>query len=267
MTPNILLALLLTIAAGLATGIGSSIAFFAKRTNKAFFSFSLGFSAGVMLYISFVEMLSESRLTLTAALHGTRGEAAALCSFFGGMLLVALIDKLVPEHENPHEARGVEQMDKRPLRKEKLMRVGLYTSVIIGIHNLPEGMATFMSALQDPQLGVAIAVAIAIHNIPEGIAVSVPIYHATGSRRKAFTYSFLSGITEPIGALLCYLVLMPFLSDVLFGVVFAAVAGIMVYISLDELLPAAREYGKAHLAIYGVIAGMAVMAVSLIMLM
>jgi ZIP family zinc transporter len=141
----------------------------------------------------------------------------------------------------------------------------LFTALAIGIHNFPEGLATFTAALTDPGIGIAIAVAIAIHNIPEGIAVSIPIYYATGNRKKAFLLSFLSGLAEPVGALVGYLILMPFLSPVVFGVLFAAVAGIMVFISLDELLPSAREYGEHHLSIYGLIAGMLVMAISLLM--
>lgn len=144
------------------------------------------------------------------------------------------------------------------------MRMGVMTALAIGIHNFPEGIATFTAAMKNPALGVAIAVAIAIHNIPEGIAVSIPIYYATGDRKKAFYLSLLSGLAEPVGALLAYLVLMPFMSPVVMGCVFASVAGIMVFISLDELLPAAREYGEHHVSIYGLVAGMAIMAVSLI---
>ena len=144
--------------------------------------------------------------------------------------------------------------------------MGLLTALAIGIHNFPEGLATFTAALDDATLGVAIAVAIAIHNIPEGIAVSVPIYQATGNRKKAFYLSFLSGLAEPVGALIGYLILMPFISPGVLGAVFAIVAGIMVFISLDELLPAAREWGEHHISIYGVISGMAIMALSLILL-
>ncbi|MFA6807324.1 MAG: zinc transporter ZupT, partial [Bacteroidales bacterium] len=151
-------------------------------------------------------------------------------------------------------------------RNSKLMRVGLMTAIVIAIHNFPEGIATFISAMESPQLGIAIAVAIAIHNIPEGIAVSIPIYQATGNKKKAFWFSFLTGLAEPIGAIIAYLILMPFLSHTLLACIFALVAGIMVFISLDELLPAAREYGEHHISIYGLISGMAIMAISLILL-
>jgi ZIP family zinc transporter len=147
----------------------------------------------------------------------------------------------------------------------RLMRTGMFSAIAIAIHNFPEGLATFLSAVKDPALGVPIAVAIAVHNIPEGIAVSIPIFYATGKRRKAFLLSFSSGLAEPVGAVIGYFILMQFMSDVIFGVVFASVAGIMVFISLDELLPGAREYGEHHLAIYGLIAGMVVMAFSLLM--
>ncbi|MEG1937165.1 MAG: zinc transporter ZupT, partial [Rikenellaceae bacterium] len=176
-----------------------------------------------------------------------------------------IIDKLVPAVENPHEMRSVEDIPRKPTKK-KLMRVGLMTAVAITIHNFPEGMAVFATSYNDITLGLPIAVAIAIHNIPEGIAVSVPIYHATGSKKKAFVYSFLSGLAEPLGAVIGYLILIPIMSSFVMGVLLASVAGIMVYISLDELLPAAREFGWHHISIYGLIVGMMVMAVSLILM-
>ncbi len=266
MSSTVTYALLLTLLAGLATGIGSAIAFFAKHTDKKFLSFSLGVSAGVMIYVSFVELLHEAQISLTDLLGSQPGKLLCAAAFFGGMLLAAGIDKLVPSKENPHEFKSVESMQHPPHSKKKLMRTGLLTAIVIGVHNFPEGIATFMASVSSTGLGVAIAVAVAIHNIPEGIAVSVPIYFATGSKKKAFWYSFLSGLAEPIGALTAYLVLTPFMTPVVMNSVFAAVAGIMVFISLDELLPAAEEYGEHHISIYGLLTGMAIMAVSLILL-
>ncbi len=187
--------------------------------------------------------------------------------FFGGILLIALIDRFIPKKDNPHEVRTVEEMNDSGniVKDPALLKMGTFAALAIAIHNFPEGIATFTSALQDPSLGIAIAAAIAIHNIPEGIAVSVPVYYATGSKKKAFKLSFLSGLSEPIGAIVAYLILMPYLNDVMFGVIFAAVAGIMVFISLDELLPAAKKYDEAHTSIYGLVAGMAVMALSLLL--
>lgn len=263
MSAPIAFPLLLTLLAGLATGIGSAIAFLAHRTNVRFLSFALGLSAGVMIYVSFVELFAESQTLLAARWGPTAGAAAATACFFGGILLIGIIDRVVPSFENPHEMRSVEEIG-RPPRDCRLMRMGLMTALVIGIHNFPEGIATFLTAYDDPKLGIAIAAAVAIHNIPEGIAVSVPIYYATGSRRKAFFYSLSSGLAEPVGALLAYAVLLPFLSPALLGCLFAMVAGIMVFISLDELLPAAEQYGQHHVSIYGVVTGMAVMALSLI---
>lgn len=263
---NVLLAFGLTLLAGLSTGIGSAIAFFAKKTNTKFLSVSLGFSAGVMIYVSMVELFAQSKTALTNELGLKFGSWINVVSFFGGMLLIALIDKFIPSGENPHDIYKVEAMESTNLQKNnKLLRLGIFTALAVGIHNFPEGLATFVSSLQQPTIAIPIAVAIAIHNIPEGIAVSVPVYYATGNRKKAFLYSFLSGLSEPIGALIGYLVLMPFINDVVFGILFAAIAGIMVFISLDELLPSAREYGEPHLAIYGLVAGMVVMAVSLLL--
>ncbi len=281
-----LLAFGLTILAGLSTGIGSALAFFTKRTNTRFLSFALGFSAGVMIYVSFVEILAKARQSLVGEFGIVTGSSLTAGAFFLGILLIAIIDKLVPGPENPHELRCVEEMhpengfsrndglnhaehrcivDQELHKQTKLHRMGLFTALAIGIHNFPEGLATFTAALTDPALGIAIAVAIAIHNIPEGIAVSVPIYYATGSRKKAFLYSFMSGLAEPVGAIVGFAILRPFFSPLLFGVLFAVVAGIMVFISLDELLPAAKEYGEHHLCTYGMISGMALMAGSLLL--
>lgn len=271
MDENVLLAFALTLFAGLATGVGSLIAFFTSRTNTKFLSISLGFSAGVMIYVSLVEIFVKAKDALTSALGETNGYWMTLAGFFGGMLLIALIDKFIPNKTNPHEVRMVEDINKTEEQikldeANKLMKMGTFTALAIAIHNFPEGIATFMSALEDPSLGIAIAIAVAIHNIPEGIAVAVPIFYATGIRMKAFKLSLLSGLAEPVGAIVAYLILRPFLNDVMFGVVFAAVAGIMVFISLDELLPAAKKYDETHLSIYGLVAGMAVMAVSLVLL-
>ena len=220
-----------------------------------------------MIYVSFVEIFVKAQAALTAHAGKVAGTWYTVAGFFGGIFLAAMIDKLVPSFENPHEVRNIEDMECRPDKGKEtaLMRMGFFTALAIGIHNFPEGLATFAAALSDPSLGLAIAAAIAIHNIPEGISVSVPIYYATGSRRKAFAYSFLSGLAEPLGAIIGYAIFYSFFNDFIFGIIFAMVAGIMVFISLDELLPSAQKYGEHHLSIYGLIAGMIVMAVSLLM--
>lgn len=265
---NVMMAFALTLFAGLSTGIGSAIAFFAKKTNAKFLAVSLGFSAGVMIYISLVEIFQKARIALVSDNGEVMGNWYAVIAFFGGIAVVGLIDKLVPEYENPHEIRSIEDMQINPNKKSKsLMRMGIMSALAIGIHNFPEGMATFTAGLANPEIAIPLAVAIAIHNIPEGIAVSVPIYYATGSKKKAFTLSFLSGLSEPVGALIGFILIYYFtgMSETVFGVLFGSVAGIMVFISLDELLPTAQEYGKHHHAIYGLVAGMAVMAVSLLL--
>lgn len=265
---NILFAMILTTLAGLSTGIGGLFVMFFKKINIKAVSISMGFSAGVMIYISFVELLSESRGLLISSLGEGMGAGVNVISFFGGILLIAVIDKLIPSYENPHESTRIsEEIEDCNIEcGKKLLRTGFITAVVIAIHNIPEGMATFVSSVQEPSLGIAVAIAIGIHNIPEGIAVAVPVFAATGDRMKAFGWSLLSGIGEPLGAILAYLFFLPILNDTVFGILFAATAGIMVFISLDELLPAAEEYGEHHLAIYGLIAGMAVMAVGLLLL-
>ena len=254
---NVVPALLLTAVAGLSTGIGSAIAYFIRKPKVIYLSISLGFSAGVMIYISFMELLADAMETL--------GDFWALIAFFVGIIFIGLIDMLIPEAENPHEYKDLDDTSKQGT-SDHLMRTGLLTALAIGIHNFPEGLATFGTALSDVKLGLFIAIAIAIHNIPEGISVSMPIFYATGSRGKAFFYSFLSGVAEPLGAIVGYLILMPFISESLIAYLLAFVAGIMVYISVDELLPMAHRYGHEHTVLAGIVAGMFVMAFGLLLL-
>lgn len=249
MDNNIVIALLLTAGAGLSTSIGSFIGLAVKKPGARFMGFTLGFSAGVMILVSFVELLQNSINSI--------GFLQANMAFFLGMGSIFIIDSLVP-----HEYIG--QHDYPEEKSEgNLLRIGLLVAFGIGIHNFPEGMATFAGALKDPRLGVAIAIAIAIHNIPEGLAVSAPIFAATNSRKKAFLWSFLSGLSEPIGAALAALVLLPFLNDTLLGWVLAAVGGIMVSLAVDELVPAAKSFGSEHTPILGTITGMVIMSLSL----
>jgi len=295
----VLFALMLTLVAGLSTGIGSAIAFFFKRPKMSYLAFALGLSAGVMIYVSFMELMPNAIAEMEEKVGN--GDMWATVAFFLGILVIAVIDLLIPHDANPHEFAEEDELDaistREPIpagmcvhedgahpegtdaealealkhgaeRKSTLLRAGVFTALAIAIHNFPEGLATFVTALSDPGLGIAIAVAIAIHNIPEGISVSVPIFYATGDRKKAFWISFLSGVAEPVGALVGFALLMPFLDGnpaILPGML-AFVAGIMVYISIDELLPLAHKYGKGHVVLIGLILGMFIMALSLIML-
>ncbi|MBN1349630.1 zinc transporter ZupT [candidate division KSB1 bacterium] len=249
MNSNIGIALLLSAAAGLSTTIGSVLGLAVRKPGRRFMGFTLGFSAGVMVLVSFLELLQESIRTL--------GFVSANVGFFSGMICYFFIDFLIPhDYIGQHDHKGDQLGD-------SLMRTGLLVALGIGIHNFPEGMATFVGALEDVNVGIAIAIAIAIHNIPEGLAVSAPIYAATGSRKKAFFWSFLSGLSEPVGAGFAALILAPFLTPAVLGCVLAAVSGIMVSISVDELIPVAKSYGDEHMPIIGVITGMAVMSTSL----
>lgn len=263
---NILFALILTIIAGLSTGIGSIVGVMSKRFNPKVLALSLGFSAGVMIYVSLVEIFQKAKVSLSVTMGPKEGYFLTVVSFFSGIFMIALIDKLVPSYKNPHEFNTESKIERlSEVEREKLMRMGLFSALAIAIHNFPEGLATFMSGLQNPTLGVSIAFAVAIHNIPEGLAVAAPIYYATKDRKKAFLMSFLSGLSEPVGALIGYFVLRSVFTDMTFGLVFAMVAGIMVYISLDELLPTAEEYGEHHISMAGLISGMIVMAISLLL--
>ena len=248
------IALLLTIIAGLSTTIGSVIAFFFKNPSKKFISLIMGFSAGVMILISFVELLQQGIESSNFLLGHT--------FFFMGMGIMFLIDIAIShqyEFEGPCSDNLINS-DSKAKKTSLLVTMGIF------IHNFPEGMATFISTLQSIELGLILAFAIALHNIPEGIAVAVPVYTSTGSRKKAFTWSFLSGVSEPVGALIVGLILYPFINDFLLGAMLAIVGGFMIYISLDELLPASQALGSQHLPILGIFMGMAVMAFSLALL-
>ncbi len=299
MEGNYINALLLTLFAGLATGIGGAVIMFVKRFSPKFLSASLGFSAGVMILISLVELFGEARLSLSGLYGEKLGMFYTLLAFFGGMGIIALIDNLVPSYENPHEVNAltVEVHDEaindnagrkneatnslqnscttessKNIEKEssahnpkKLLRLGILSSIVIAVHNFPEGLATFVSAMESPAMGLSIAFAIALHNIPEGIAVAIPIYYATKSRFKAVMNATLSGLAEPLGGIMGFLLLSQLFSDSMMGIILSGVAGIMVYISLDELLPTAESYGAHHVAIIGVIAGMAFMGFGMLL--
>ena len=275
---GIISALLLTLIAGAATGIGGALVLFKKKISSDFLAGALGLSAGVMIFISMAEMFPESQ-EMIAGTGLTHGEAFVLVAFFVGMGLITLIDFAIPEYENPHEAPGLSLDSKtaavgmlEQTGNEKAMhRLGLLSALAIAVHNFPEGIATFIGALNDPEMGAGLTFAIAIHNIPEGIAVAIPIYYATKSKGKALLYATLSGMSEVIGALLCLAVTAIFGIELTgggpaFPLVMSAVAGIMIYISLDELLPTAEKYGKHHIAIAGVVGGMAIMGISLLII-
>lgn len=246
-------AFFLSLFAGLSTIIGAFIVFFIKHDNLRFLGFGLGFSAGAMIYISFVEILPQAILDFSK-LYPSMGEIYAILCFFGGIFVSAFIDSIIPEEINPHE------------KTNSLKRVGVFTAIVVGIHNFPEGFATFASSLESLSFGLMIAIAVAIHNIPEGVVVSLPIYHATKSKKKAIVFSALSGIAEPIGAIIGIIIIFPIFGKSALSFSLAFAAGIMVFISLDELLPSARQYGKSHDSLYGLILGMLMMAISIILL-
>ncbi|MBQ6879000.1 MAG: zinc transporter ZupT [Bacteroidales bacterium] len=271
-------ALILTLIAGSATGIGGALVLFKKKISSNFLAGALGLSAGVMIFISLAELFPEAQ-AMIAGTGMPHGKVFVLVAFFVGMGLITLIDFAIPEYENPHEASGL-SLDARTAAvgvleqtgsEKALHRLGLMSALAIAVHNFPEGIATFIGALNDPEMGAGITFAIAIHNIPEGIAVAIPIYYATKSKGKALLYATLSGMSEPVGALLCYAIASVSGIELTggspaFPLVLAAVAGIMIYISLDELLPTAEKYGKHHIAIAGVVGGMAIMGISLLIM-
>ena len=258
---NVYIGFALATFAGLSTGIGSLLGLYSKFENKRLLSLALGFSAGVMIYVSFMELLLLSFESLVGLYGHTYGQLIGVTAFIAGLLMMLFIDQLFDHH-------SIADFISRSSNKDEslLVRTGLFSAIALAIHNFPEGFATFTAAVYDPTVGVTLATAIAIHNIPEGLAVSVPIYYATKSKTKAFWISFASGLAEPLGALIGFLIFRTVYNEALFGVSFALCAGIMIYVSLNELLPVAKEYGKPSDPIIGVTAGIIVMAISLILM-
>ena len=261
-TANLLIALAVTTGAGLATGFGSLLVFASKKPNARILAFGLAFAGGAMVYVSLSEILNKSIFSFTQGYGDKLGFTFGTLAFLTGVGMIVLIDRLVP---NPHERLEVDDPFFKEHNAEYIKRVGLLTALAITAHNFPEGLATFFATLENPAVGLPLAFAIAIHNVPEGIAIAVPVFYATGNKTYAFVACLLSGLAEPIGAILGYALLRPYLSDAVFGSVFGIIAGVMVFLALDELLPAAKRYAKGHETVYGLITGMGALAVSLVL--
>ncbi len=259
---QVLFALSVTLAAGLATGLGSVMVVFSKKPNPRLLAFGLAFAGGAMVYVSLSEILNKSISSFTTAYDARLGFTYGTLAFLGGVLLIAIIDRLIP---NPHQSLSSDDPLFRENNRAYIKRVGLLTAIAITAHNFPEGLATFFATLESPSVGMPLAFAIAIHNIPEGIAIAIPVYFATQNKFYAFAASLLSGLAEPIGAGIGYLALSHVLSEAIFGTVFGLISGVMVFLALDELLPAAKRYAKGHETVYGLVAGMGTLAVSLVL--
>ena len=264
-----MLALLLSLFAGLATSVGAVLALNKKVLERRFLSISLAFAAGAMLFVSFVEIIPLGLDALSDAYTDEVAQWWVYSAFFIGIAVVAGIDNLLPKSLNPSEIEGKEERLSGDVTRSnrRLLRSGFLVAIVLALHNFPEGMSTFFATYQDVAAGVTLAVAVAIHNIPEGIAVAAPVYAATKSRKKAFWWATLSGLAEPIGALLAYFLVSVFIPEYLFGVMFGLIAGMMVFIAVDELLPGARRYQTdKHQVVYGLLAGMIIVALSLLII-
>lgn len=260
MEDNAPIAFLLALVAGAATGVGAALTFALRKNDFKIFALGMSFSAGVMVYLSFTDILPTAIAKMQGGGISDRlGHALAVLAFFAGVALAGVIDYFIPEHVDHEMAeRGAEPHAHG--RPSKAGKAAVFTAVALAIHNFPEGLSVFVAGLDDIKVGIGVAIAIMLHNIPEGVSVALPIYSATGDKRKAFCWATLSGMAEPLGAVFAYFALAPYLTPQLVGAALALTAGIMVYISLDELLPMAKEYGEEHYGIVGVFSGMAFMA-------
>jgi len=251
-------ALLLSVIAGLATLIGATIVFLSKSTNKKTLAIALGFSSGVMLSVSFMDLIPSANALLVKAMNYKLSVIFSVLVVALGIFLASLLDRFVPHQEFDEETGESPH--------KNLYKVGFVSMLAIGLHNFPEGIATFMAGYENLSLGITIALAISLHNIPEGIVVAMPIFYATGSKKKAFKYAFLSGIAEPIGAFLAFLVLRPFINDIVLGAILALVSGIMIYVVIEELLPSSRQYGHNKTALIATFFGICIMPLTHIIL-
>ena len=244
-------ALILSFLAGISTVLGACIVFISKRKSKKTITFALGFSGGVMICVSFTDLFPFAETTLVKYYGNLYGVLLTMIYMLSGAIFAMLIDKLIPSENNLIISNNSSN--------SRLFRVGIVAMIAITLHNFPEGIATFMSSYQNIALGISISIAIAMHNIPEGIAVAMPIYYSTGNRLKALRYTFYSGLSEPLGALLAYVLLKPLISEFLLGLIFAFVMGIMLYICFEELIPSSRGYGHTTLSLWSIFLGICIM--------
>lgn len=259
---NLITAFGITLAAGLFTVLGSGLVMFSKTPNPRILSFGLAFAGGAMVYVSLTEIFNKANEAFAQIYDADTAFAAATLAFLSGMAAIALIDRLIP---NPHETLDPHDPAFQEHKRRHIARIGLMAALAITAHNFPEGLATFFATLENPAVGMPLALAIAIHNIPEGISIAAPVYFATRNRKKTVLACLASGLAEPLGAILGYALLKPFLSPFVFGAVFGIISGVMVFLALDELLPAAKRYSDGHETVYGLTSGMAVIAASLVL--
>lgn len=247
---NTMYAFVLSFLAGLSTLLGTIPIFFKVKNKNTLISASLAFAAGVMICVSMTDLIPESFALLLGIFRGVPALLLLAVFFTIGLLFSMLVDKLFPVKED------------NAITNKRLYRVGLVSMMAIILHNLPEGIATFLSSTQNQSLGLALTMAIALHNIPEGISISVPVYYSTNSKGKAFFYTLLSGLSEPLGAFLAFLFLKPFINDFIMSILFSFIAGIMIHISIYELLPESRSYQKSRLPVFFFIIGFSFMMMS-----
>ena len=247
---NFIYAFMLSTLAGLSTLIGFIPVLLHLKNEKTIILTSLAFASGVMICVSLTDLIPESFQLLTSIFKGFPALLFLLIFICIGVIASMLIDKFLPKNDN------------KTITNKKLYRLGLVSMLAIIMHNIPEGIATFLSSTTNSRLGFSLALAISFHNIPEGISIAIPIYFSTKSKRKAFFYTLLSGLSEPLGALIAYLFLANHINNFMMSIIFAIIAGIMMHISIYELLNESLQYKKKFLTFIFFIIGFLFMMAS-----
>lgn len=253
MPQNVLLPLILSAAAGGATVIGALLAVVVRRPKASLLTLALGFSAGVMLSVSLLDLLPDAIGVLLFEMPGLAGAAVVVFSCAAGMLCSQLLDSVLPQSFERTEYKN---------REQRLLRLGIFSMLALMLHNLPEGMAVFLSASRDVKMGLKLCWAIALHNIPEGLSIAMPIYAAQGRRAPAVLLAAVSGAAEPLGAVLALRFLKPVLTERGLAMMFCGIAGLMSAIAVAELLPAALCDKRAGYGVAGVLFGILLMLVN-----
>lgn len=247
---NFIYAFIVSSMAGLSTLIGFLFIFLKPKNINKFISVSLSFSAIVMILISIFDLIPESFFNLLFE-YKILGLMFSIVSFIVGIILIKLSNKL---------------LDNLKEKGSSLYKLGIISAIVLMMHNIPEGIITFLTTGNDLGLGIKVAIAITLHNIPEGICIAVPIYYSTKSVWKAFKTTLISGLSEPFGAILAYMFLYKYITTEILNIIFIFVAGIMVTLAIDEIFKESIKYSEKNnkYIFIGIIVGIIFFVLSMI---